>query len=199
MRRPNGGVDRLQMGRRQRSARVRCRQDLVQVLAQPAHALRDPRVCARLELPQASDNGWLEELSQLGEIDDVAIGREVLDGPGEGPLVQRVHEVEGGVAPAPLEPLRFSPHVSCLTPGCWDIVTSKLNQEGYAGPELSMTPAATLEPGTSAYARGALYGLAAVSIWAGNIVVAGLALRSSLTPWDISAIRFGVAGVLLAP
>src|SRR3954465_12342874 len=51
----------------------------------------------------------------------------------------------------------------------------------------------------SAYTRGALYGLAAVSIWAGNIVVAGLGLRSSLTPWDISAIRFGVAGLLLAP
>jgi len=52
---------------------------------------------------------------------------------------------------------------------------------------------------TSAYTRGALYGLAAVSIWAGNIVVAGLGLRSSLTTWDISAIRFGVAGVLLVP
>jgi drug/metabolite transporter (DMT)-like permease len=29
--------------------------------------------------------------------------------------------------------------------------------------------------------------------------VAGLGLRSSLTPWDISAIRFGVAGLLLVP
>ena len=52
---------------------------------------------------------------------------------------------------------------------------------------------------SSAYTRGALYGLAAVSIWAGNIVVAGFGLRSGLTPWDISAIRFGVAGVLLLP
>src|ERR1700742_3685836 len=51
----------------------------------------------------------------------------------------------------------------------------------------------------SAYMQGALYGLAAVSIWAGNIVVAGLGLRSSLTPWDISAVRFGVAGLLLLP
>src|ERR1700741_4656547 len=51
----------------------------------------------------------------------------------------------------------------------------------------------------SVYTRGALYGLAAVSIWAGNIVVAGLGLRSSLTPWDISAVRFGVAGLLLLP
>jgi drug/metabolite transporter (DMT)-like permease len=49
------------------------------------------------------------------------------------------------------------------------------------------------------YVRGALCGLAAVSIWAGNIVVAGLGLRSSLTPWDIAAIRFGVAGLVLMP
>src|SRR5262245_22201421 len=51
----------------------------------------------------------------------------------------------------------------------------------------------------SAYTRGALFGLAAVSIWAGNLVVAGFGLRASLTPWDISAIRFGVAGMVLAP
>ncbi len=49
------------------------------------------------------------------------------------------------------------------------------------------------------YARGAIYGLAAVSIWAGWIVVARLGLRTSLTPWDIAALRFAVAGVLLAP
>jgi drug/metabolite transporter (DMT)-like permease len=51
----------------------------------------------------------------------------------------------------------------------------------------------------AAYAQGALFGLAAVGIWAGNIVVAGLGLRASLTPWDIAAIRFAVAGVVLAP
>ncbi|MBR1145352.1 DMT family transporter [Bradyrhizobium sp. AUGA SZCCT0431] len=49
------------------------------------------------------------------------------------------------------------------------------------------------------YLRGALYGLAAVSIWSGWIVVARLGLRSSLTPWDIAALRFGVAGVFLLP
>jgi len=52
---------------------------------------------------------------------------------------------------------------------------------------------------TAEYARGSLFGLAAVLIWAGNIVVADLGLRSSLTPWDISAIRFGVAGLVLVP
>jgi drug/metabolite transporter (DMT)-like permease len=54
-------------------------------------------------------------------------------------------------------------------------------------------------PTTSEYIRGSLYGLAAVSIWAGFIVVARLGLRTSLTPWDIAALRFGVAGSLLLP
>jgi drug/metabolite transporter (DMT)-like permease len=49
------------------------------------------------------------------------------------------------------------------------------------------------------YVRGALYGLAAVSIWSGWIVVARLGLKSNLTPWDIAALRFGLAGVLLLP
>src|SRR4029079_12912984 len=49
------------------------------------------------------------------------------------------------------------------------------------------------------YLKGALYGLAAVSIWSGWIVVARLGLRTSLTPWDIAALRFGVAGILLLP
>ena len=49
------------------------------------------------------------------------------------------------------------------------------------------------------YLRGAACGLAAVCIWSGWIVVARLGLRTSMTPWDIAAIRFGVAGVLLLP
>jgi drug/metabolite transporter (DMT)-like permease len=49
------------------------------------------------------------------------------------------------------------------------------------------------------YVRGALYGLAAVGIWSGWIVVARLGLRTSLTPWDIAALRFGLAGLLLLP
>ncbi len=57
--------------------------------------------------------------------------------------------------------------------------------------------AATLTRGT--YVRGALYALAAVSIWAGWIVVARLGLTTSLSPGDIAALRFGVAGLLLLP
>ncbi len=47
--------------------------------------------------------------------------------------------------------------------------------------------------------RGALYGLAAVVIWAGFIVVSRLGVRTSLTPWDVAAIRFTVAGLVLLP
>jgi drug/metabolite transporter (DMT)-like permease len=52
---------------------------------------------------------------------------------------------------------------------------------------------------TSSYTRGAIYGLAAVCIWASFIVVSRLGVRTSLTPWDVAAIRFTVAGVLLLP
>ncbi len=52
---------------------------------------------------------------------------------------------------------------------------------------------------TSEYLSGALYGLAAVSIWAGFIVVARLGITTSMTPWDIAAIRFAVSGSLLLP
>jgi drug/metabolite transporter (DMT)-like permease len=51
----------------------------------------------------------------------------------------------------------------------------------------------------SSYTRGAIYGLAAVCIWASFIVVSRLGVRTSLTPWDVAAIRFTVAGILLLP
>ena len=47
------------------------------------------------------------------------------------------------------------------------------------------------------YVRGAIYGLSAVCIWAAFIVVSRLGVRTSLTPWDVAAIRFAVAGMLL--
>lgn len=51
----------------------------------------------------------------------------------------------------------------------------------------------------SEYIRGSLYGLAAVGIWASWILAVRLGIRTSLTPWDIVAIRFGVAGLILLP
>jgi drug/metabolite transporter (DMT)-like permease len=55
------------------------------------------------------------------------------------------------------------------------------------------------QPTTRNYARGAMYGLSAVCIWAAFIVVSRLGVRTSLTPWDVAAIRFAVAGAILSP
>lgn len=62
-----------------------------------------------------------------------------------------------------------------------------------------MTILASESPTTSDYFRGALCGLSVVCIWAAFIVVSRLGVRTSLTPWDVAAIRFGTAGVLLLP
>src|SRR5215475_3392567 len=56
-----------------------------------------------------------------------------------------------------------------------------------------------LRPATSQYVQGAVYGLAAVCIWASFIVVSRLGVKTSLSPWDVVAIRFSVAGLLLLP
>ncbi|MGY8708647.1 DMT family transporter [Bradyrhizobium sp. 18BD] len=55
------------------------------------------------------------------------------------------------------------------------------------------------KPSSSEYLRGALYGLATACIWVSWIVAARLGLRTSLNPWDITAIRCGVSGVILLP
>jgi len=55
------------------------------------------------------------------------------------------------------------------------------------------------KPTTSEYVRGSLYGLVAVSIWASWIVAVRFGIRTSLKPWDLTALRFGVAGLILLP
>lgn len=47
--------------------------------------------------------------------------------------------------------------------------------------------------------KGALYGLATVSIWAGWSAMTQLAVTTGIDAWDIPMLRFGVAGLLLAP
>ncbi len=51
----------------------------------------------------------------------------------------------------------------------------------------------------STYLTGAVFGCAAASIWAGWSVMTRLAVTTSLDAWDIAALRFGVAGLLLSP
>lgn len=52
---------------------------------------------------------------------------------------------------------------------------------------------------TGQYVKGAMFGISAVGIWAGWIVVTRLGVTTGLSAWDIAAIRFATAGVILAP
>jgi drug/metabolite transporter (DMT)-like permease len=49
------------------------------------------------------------------------------------------------------------------------------------------------------YLKGAVYGFAAVSIWASWSAMTRLAVTTNLDAWDIPALRFGAAGLLLSP
>lgn len=62
-----------------------------------------------------------------------------------------------------------------------------------------MRGAGAERPVGTAYLKGALCGLAAASIWAGWSALTRLAVTTSLDAWDVAALRFGVAGVLLLP
>jgi drug/metabolite transporter (DMT)-like permease len=59
--------------------------------------------------------------------------------------------------------------------------------------------AAGPKPSSSNYRKAAAYGLAAASIWASWSAVTRLAVTTSLDPWDIAALRFGLAGLVLWP
>jgi drug/metabolite transporter (DMT)-like permease len=48
-------------------------------------------------------------------------------------------------------------------------------------------------------ARGIAYGLGAVLIWGGWMVLARLGMKSTLTPWDMVALRVGLGGLFLLP
>jgi drug/metabolite transporter (DMT)-like permease len=56
-----------------------------------------------------------------------------------------------------------------------------------------------MQPDSPSYLKGAAFGLAAVSIWAGWNAMTRLAVTTNLNAWDIPALRFGVAGLLLSP
>jgi drug/metabolite transporter (DMT)-like permease len=56
-----------------------------------------------------------------------------------------------------------------------------------------------MRPAGSNYLQGAVFGVAAASIWAGWSAITRLAVTTSLDPWDIATLRFGLAGLLLSP
>lgn len=49
------------------------------------------------------------------------------------------------------------------------------------------------------YLHGAAWGLFAISIWVGWILLTRHGVTTTLSPYDITALRFGTAGLLLAP
>lgn len=51
----------------------------------------------------------------------------------------------------------------------------------------------------SKYLLGALFGIAAISIWAGWMSITRLGVTSSLSAYDLTLLRFGTAGLLLLP
>jgi drug/metabolite transporter (DMT)-like permease len=57
----------------------------------------------------------------------------------------------------------------------------------------------TTAPTSTIYLKGAVFGFAAASIWAGWSAMTRLAVTTSLDSLDVAALRFGVAGILLAP
>jgi drug/metabolite transporter (DMT)-like permease len=59
--------------------------------------------------------------------------------------------------------------------------------------------ASTSSLAQSRYITGALWGLFAISIWVGWILLTRYGVTTSLSPFDITALRFACAGLLLAP
>ena len=51
----------------------------------------------------------------------------------------------------------------------------------------------------ASYLRGAAWGLFAISIWVGWILLTRYGVTTTLSPYDITALRFATAGLLLAP
>jgi drug/metabolite transporter (DMT)-like permease len=56
-----------------------------------------------------------------------------------------------------------------------------------------------MQSDSPSYLKGAVFGLAAVSIWAGWSAMTRLAVTTNLDAWDIPVFRFGVAGLFLSP
>jgi len=62
-----------------------------------------------------------------------------------------------------------------------------------------MQPAIAVLPVRRVHLRGVCFAIAAVSIWAGWSALTRLAVTTGLDAWDVAALRFGIAGVLLSP
>lgn len=55
------------------------------------------------------------------------------------------------------------------------------------------------QPSRAQFLKGALYGLFCSSIWAGWILITSTGVKLTLTAYDVTALRFFVAGVIFLP
>jgi len=56
-----------------------------------------------------------------------------------------------------------------------------------------------MPPASGQYLKGALCGLATASIWASWSAMTRFAVTTHFDPWDVALLRYGLAGLLLAP
>jgi drug/metabolite transporter (DMT)-like permease len=56
-----------------------------------------------------------------------------------------------------------------------------------------------MQPPGANYLKGAAFGLAAASIWAGWSPITRVGVTTQLDAWDVAILRFGVAGIVLIP
>lgn len=66
-------------------------------------------------------------------------------------------------------------------------------------PGSSPTPPVSTTLSRAKYLRGAAWGIFAISIWVGWILLTRYGVTTSLSPYDITALRFACAGLLLLP
>lgn len=64
---------------------------------------------------------------------------------------------------------------------------------------MTMTAEKPAISSSSARTRGLVWGLAGVLVWSGSFVLTRFGVRTTLNPYDIIALRFGTAGLLLLP
>jgi hypothetical protein len=125
----NRGRDRMQIELLHWSPQVRRRQDVVQVLAQPARAMHDARASTAADMQQAHGNGGLDKSRQLREPQQVTVSLQLLDRGIRGSLIQRIHEIERRMTSTPLERASTITHSQLLPHAMlFHIVTSKIEQ-----------------------------------------------------------------------
>ena len=56
-----------------------------------------------------------------------------------------------------------------------------------------------MQPPGPNYVKGAAFGFAAASIWAGQSPITRLGVTTQLDAWDVALLRFGIAGITLIP